>query len=187
MIDDLRVDAVVNRERILAAAREVFAEAGLGVTMSRVAARAGVGVATLYRRFPSRDDLVAEAFADQYADCAAFHRAALRDSDPGRAFRSVVVQLCGSQVKDRGFTTAYVAALTSGRGLDRERREAEWVVGRLLDRAKAAGAIRADVGRDDFVLLLHGNAGVIAGSGRDAAEASRRFVRHMLRSFAPDQ
>ena len=63
----LRADAERNRQRIIEAARAVFAEAGLDVPLEAIAQRAGVGIATLYRRFPTRDDLVAASFAPREA------------------------------------------------------------------------------------------------------------------------
>uniref|UniRef100_UPI0012925D24 TetR/AcrR family transcriptional regulator n=1 Tax=Streptomyces sp. E5N91 TaxID=1851996 RepID=UPI0012925D24 len=77
--DALRADARRNRERVLEAAREVFSARGVDAPMSAVARRAGVGVATLYRRFPTRSSLVAAAFDDQLTVCAAAFDEALAD------------------------------------------------------------------------------------------------------------
>ncbi len=71
----MRADAACNRERILDAARTVFARDGVSAPLAAVAAEAGVGIATLYRRFPDRGDLIAEAFADALAQ---FESRALR-------------------------------------------------------------------------------------------------------------
>src|SRR5690349_1268544 len=67
----LRADALDNRERILDAARALFAAEGLDVPMGEIARRAGVGPATLYRRFPTKQTLIAEAFADEMRACHA--------------------------------------------------------------------------------------------------------------------
>ena len=175
----MRIDAEENRLRMITAARDLIAEVGPGAPMARVARRAGVGVATLYRRFPTRDDLVAETYANQHAECFASWREAMRDPDPRRAFRETILRLCATQVVDRGYTTA----ILSGRGLDAERAEHGRALIVLLDRAKAAGTLRPEIGAEDLRLLLAGNAGVIAAAGPAAAAASRRFVEHMLRSF----
>ncbi len=178
----MRIDAEENRLRMIAAARDVIAEAGPGAPMARVARRAGVGVATLYRRFPTREDLVTATYADQHAECSASWRGAMQDPDPSRAFRETILRLCATQVVDRGYTTAVL----SGRGLAAERAEYDRGLTVLLDRAKAAGALRPGIGLGDLQLLLAGNAGVIAAAGpAAAAAASRRFVEHMLRSFEP--
>jgi AcrR family transcriptional regulator len=99
----LRLDARRNRQRILAAAREVFADQGIDAPMATVARRAGVGVATLYRRFPTRDDLVRHAFADQMTACGKAFAQAVADPDPWRGLRRLMEELCRLQREERGF------------------------------------------------------------------------------------
>src|SRR5829696_2163921 len=82
----LRADAERNRERILAAAREVFAERGLDAPFDAIAQRAGVGQATLYRRFPRREDLIVACFAPNLAEYAAAVEEALRVPDAWTGF-----------------------------------------------------------------------------------------------------
>src|SRR5687768_10191364 len=94
MSQSLRVDAQDNRDRILEVARRLFAARGLEVTMREVARRAEVGVATLYRRFPTRESLVSAAFAEQMTLCAAVVDEALADPDPWHGFSSVVERVC---------------------------------------------------------------------------------------------
>ena len=86
----LRVDARENRVRVLAAARELFAESGLEVTMRQIARRAGVGPATLYRRFPTKQDLVFEAFENELAECGSIVHDGAADPDPWRGFCDVL-------------------------------------------------------------------------------------------------
>jgi AcrR family transcriptional regulator len=82
----LRVDAERNRQRIIAAARQAFADLGLEVPMEDIARRAGVGVGTLYRRYPTRGDLIAAAFETKMTAYAEAARQALADPDPWRGF-----------------------------------------------------------------------------------------------------
>src|SRR5215212_2780874 len=82
----LRADAERNRERVLAAAREAFAEQGLDASTNEIARRAGVGIATLLRRFPSRDELVGAVFADRMSAYTAASADALTDPDPWHGF-----------------------------------------------------------------------------------------------------
>src|SRR5690242_766261 len=107
---DLRADARRNQERLLVAARAVFAERGIDAPMATVARRAGVGVATLYRRFPNRDALVRAAFAQQMATCTRVFVEALADPDPWRGFRRLVEAVCELQREERGFPAAFLAA-----------------------------------------------------------------------------
>src|SRR4051794_13301478 len=83
----LRVDAVRNRERIVEVARELFAERGLDVPMAAIARRSGVGVATLYRRFPTKEALLTEVFADEFIACLSIVDKVLEDPDPWHGFR----------------------------------------------------------------------------------------------------
>src|SRR3978361_2560967 len=84
----LRADAARNREAIVEAARAVFAEHGLDAPLDEIAKRAGTGNATLYRRFPTRGDLVAAVFADRMAEHLDAVQAGLADEDPWRGFAS---------------------------------------------------------------------------------------------------
>ena len=82
----LRVDAERNRERILQAARQLYASEGLGVSMASVAREAGVGKATVARRFATRDELITAIFADRMDGYAAATADALADPDPWHGF-----------------------------------------------------------------------------------------------------
>src|SRR5947208_5644140 len=86
----LRADAVRNREAIVEAARAVFAEQGLDAPLDEIAKRAGTGNATLYRRFPTRGDLVSAVFADRMAEHLAAVEVGLADVDPWRCFTSYI-------------------------------------------------------------------------------------------------
>ncbi|MER6692949.1 TetR/AcrR family transcriptional regulator [Streptomyces minutiscleroticus] len=179
----MRLDAEENEARILFAARHVFAEGGEQAPITRVARRAGVSVATVYRRFPTRDLLIADVHTRQCEECLAVHAELLRSPDPKRALCELVHRWCACQVSDKGYTKTYVDAVIAGRGLDRERLATDRVVATLLSRAQAAGTLRPDLTVGDVRLVIAGNQGIITAAGRDAAAASRRYVTHMLRSF----
>ena len=107
---------------MLSAAREVFAEQGLDASTNEIARRAGVGVATLFRRFPTRDDLVGAAFADKMSAYAAAIDDALADSDPWHGFCGFIERVCQMQADDRGF--ADVLTMTFPTAKARSRRSA---------------------------------------------------------------
>ena len=184
--EPLRVDARNNRTRIVEAARELFAEQGLDVTMTDIARHSGVGVATLYRRFPTKESLVTEAFAEQIELCASVVDDALADPDPWRAFRTVLEQVCAMQAVDKGFTGAFISAFPDSTAFDRLRARAEQGFGELARRAKASGDLRADFTFDDITLLLMANGGIITDSRHTALAASRRLVSLMLHAFHAD-
>ena len=99
----LRADAARNRARLLAAARDVFAERGLDATMDEVARRAGVGVGTAYRRFRNRDDLIAALFEERLEEFMGCLDDALADSDPWRGLSGFLERSMEMQAEDRGF------------------------------------------------------------------------------------
>src|SRR5258708_29384286 len=82
----LRSDALRNRDRLLAAARELFAERGVDVAMADIARHAGVSNGTLYNRFPTREDLIEAVFTDRLEAIAALAAQAAEDDDPWRGF-----------------------------------------------------------------------------------------------------
>ncbi|WP_253767794.1 TetR/AcrR family transcriptional regulator [Goodfellowiella coeruleoviolacea] len=182
----LRADAQHNRDRILAVARETFATLGLDVPMAAIARRAGVGVATLYRRFPTKEALVTEAFAEQIAACVAVVDDALADPDPWRGFCSVIEKVCDMHAVDKGFTAAFLSAFPDSTVFDHQRAHAELGFVKLAQRAKDAGHLRADFAQDDLVLLLMANAGIVTQSPEAALAASRRLVAYLLQSFRAD-
>ncbi len=182
----LRADAALNRARILAAAEATFAERGSDASMAEIARRAQVGMATLFRRFPSKETLLRAVFADTIAACEADLATALGDPDPWHAFRSVVAGFCTAQVRARGLASEIIATFLEGTGFAEERLMVERNVARIIARARASGDLREDIGYADFLLLLKANAGVIALSGDRAAAESQRLIATMLRAFRAD-
>src|SRR6516165_3412312 len=98
----LRVDAERNRQRILDAARELFAERGLGVTLNDIAHHAGVGVGTVYRRFPDKKQLIDDLFEQRIQDLVGFMEAAVADPDPWHGLTQFLERALELQASDRG-------------------------------------------------------------------------------------
>src|ERR1700722_7847716 len=120
----LRADAARNRDAIVAVAREVFAEQGLSAPLEEIAAQAGVGIGTLYRRFPTRRDLVGAALDGKAAQYAQAAEQALAASDSWDAFTGFVQRTCELQAADRGLTEllalpAAAVAPAAGETVDR--------------------------------------------------------------------
>jgi AcrR family transcriptional regulator len=177
----LRADAARNRDAIVAVAREVFAEQGLGAPLEEIAAKAGVGIGTLYRRFPTRRDLIAAALdgkAAQYAEAA---EQALATSDSWLGFTGFVQRTCELQAEDRGLAellalpTAAVASV-AGETVDRFWRLAGERACAIIERAKAAGKLRADFTGADVALLLIAAGAIMQASRASDPCAWRRFV-----------
>jgi AcrR family transcriptional regulator len=180
----LRADAERNRDLIMAAARRLFATEGLGVSMASVAREAGVGKATLGRRFATRDELINAVFADRMDAYAGAVAEALADPDPWHGFIGYIHAVCAMQAADRGFADVLTMSFPTAKALEARRTEAYNGFLELIARAKNSGHLREDFTSQDLVILLMANAGVIAATGDAAPGAWRRLVGHMLRSYA---
>jgi AcrR family transcriptional regulator len=179
----LRADATRNRDAILTAAREVFAEHGLEASLEEIAARARVGIATLYRRFPSRQHLVGAALVEKVAMYADAAEAALAITDPWDAFTSFVRTMCELQAGDRGLADLLSMTLPTDEHVERLRGAAHAHVVTLIDRAKAAGQLRSDFVTEDLLILLIANATIVHVTRNAAPAASRRLVALALDAF----
>jgi AcrR family transcriptional regulator len=180
----LRADAERNRDRITAAARRLYAAEGLSVSMASVAREAGVGKATLSRRFATREELITAVFADRMDAYAAAVTEALADVEPWRGFARYIEAVCAMQAADRGFADVLTMTFPAAKALESRRTEAYNGFLKVIDRAQAAGHLREDFVSQDLVILLMANAGVVAASGSAAPGSWRRLVGHMLRAFA---
>lgn len=180
----LRIDAERNRAALLGAARIVFSEQGVEAPLEEVAARAGVGIATLYRRFPTRQHLVAAALVEQVAQYARLAQAALEHPDAWAGFAGFVQAVCELQARDRGLSELLSMALPGTEEVERLRRLANARIAEVIERAKQSGALRADFVREDLRLLLLGHAAVVRTTHKDAPEAWPRFTALMLDALA---
>jgi AcrR family transcriptional regulator len=179
----LRADAARNRAAIVAVARDVFAEQGLEAPLETIAARAGVGIATLYRRFPSREKLVAAALTEKVAEYAEAAEQALAIADPWDGFAGFVQRICELQAGDRGLSDLLSMTLSADEQVEQLRRTANERVITLIDQAKAGGGLREDFTGEDLVLLLIATATVMHVTRADAPGAWRRFVALALDAF----
>ncbi|MGW4483000.1 TetR/AcrR family transcriptional regulator [Amycolatopsis sp. NPDC004368] len=184
----LRSDARDNRDRILTAAREVFAADGLDVPMREIARRAGVGPATLYRHFPTKEDLAGAAFADQLDVCRRIVDEGLTSPDAWTGFCQVIERLFDVHARDRGFTAAFLSRYPRAFDFTTTRDAALASFATLAQRAKTAGHLRPDFVVDDLVLVLMANNGIRATSPAARVAASRRFAALAIQAFraAPD-
>ncbi|AXB41209.1 TetR/AcrR family transcriptional regulator [Amycolatopsis albispora] len=179
----LRSDARDNRARILAVARLAFAAEGIEVPIREIARRAGLGVATVYRHFQTKDELLAAAFAEQMVLCSAVVAEGLAAEDPWQGFSLVVSKLMEVHALDRGFARAFMSQLPQALDFAAERDRTLRQLLELVDRAKRAGALREDFVLEDISLALMANEGIRAEAPELRVAASRRFAALMLQSF----
>ncbi|MFF5286682.1 TetR/AcrR family transcriptional regulator [Streptomyces sp. NPDC012756] len=175
-----RADALRNRERIVTAAREMFVEFGSQVPYDEIARRAGVGNATLYRNFPERADLVHEVVLSLMARVTEVaERAAEEEDDTFAALRRFTHGAADERVGalcpmlDGAFDRDHPDLLA-------ERDRLEGVVQGLVERAQAAGRLRADVGVGDLMVALSQLTRPLPGSGCGAFD---QFVHRHLQLF----
>jgi AcrR family transcriptional regulator len=180
----LRADAARNRDAIVAVARDVFAEQGLEAPLEAIAARAGVGIATLYRRFPTREKLVSAALVDKVAEYVDAARQALAVPDPWAGFAGCVERICELQAGDRGLSDLLCMTLFADEQVEQLRRTANDLLITVIDRAKAQGTLREDFAGEDLVLLLIATSAVMQVTRTDAPDTWRRFVALALDAFS---
>jgi AcrR family transcriptional regulator len=183
VVQKLRSDARDNRDRILEVARDAFAAEGLDVPMREIARRAEVGVATLYRRFPTKEALLTAAFADRMAVCVTIVEEGLTADDPWEAFCTVIDKLLAVHAADRGFARAMVTQFPRAFDFAEGRDRALRALFELMRRAKESGDLRSDVVLEDLVLAMMANDGIQAESPALRLAASRRFAALMIQSF----
>ncbi|WP_228004192.1 TetR/AcrR family transcriptional regulator [Amycolatopsis sp. YIM 10] len=179
----LRSDARDNRARILTVARLAFAADGIDVPMREIARRADLGVATVYRHFATKDDLLAEAFAEQMVLCSTVVEEGLAASDPWEGFSLVIENMMVVHALDRGFARAFTSQLPRALDFAAERNRTLRRLLELVARAKKSGALREDFVLEDIGLALMANEGIRTEAPEMRVAASRRFAALMLQSF----
>ncbi|MFE7171280.1 TetR/AcrR family transcriptional regulator [Streptomyces sp. NPDC057616] len=178
-----RSDARDNRRRILAAARHAFASAGPQVSVREIARRAAVSVATVYRHFPSKESLVAEAFAEQLTTCREIVAEGMAQPDPWDGFCLVVEKLMVLHARDQGFARAFALQVFRPSELAEERDRTLHDLAALMRNAKEAGSLRRDVTLADVNMVLMANEGITSPSTAAKVAAARRFAALITQSF----
>src|SRR5580692_11564525 len=169
----LRADAQRNRQRVLDVAQEVFASEGLAVPIDEIARRAGLGVGTLYRHFPTKEALFEAIVVGRMEQLVDEARAGAKARDPGAAFFGFLSRMVEEGSAKKDFLTAL-----AGTGIDLDRIAAikqrmKRAVAILVERAQSAGAVRTDVGAGDVLTLVMGTVGAADRHGAEPAERKR--------------
>ncbi|MGF7235448.1 MAG: TetR/AcrR family transcriptional regulator [Frankia sp.] len=171
----LRRDAARNRQRILAAARELFAQRGLEVTLDDIAHHADLGVGTVYRRFSNREHLVEALFEERIDQLVAYAEQAARHTDAWQGLVEFLTVSSEALTSDRGLHEVMVSS-TYGRGrVARARERIIPLIASLVARARADGQLRADVAPSDIALIQ-----VMIGA---VAEYSQTTQPHLWRRY----
>src|SRR3954447_8312242 len=182
----LRRDAERNRQRILEAARELFAERGLGVTLNDVAHHAGVGVGTVYRRFPDKELLIDTLFQEHLDEWARIYEEGLADPDPWHAVVSTHQRALELWANNRGLKEILLGSPHASKRATQQRAQLHPLAAKLIERAQAAGSVRSDATTQDYGVVL-----MMVGAVMDAAEDVdpqlwRRYLRIALQGLRPE-
>ena len=152
----LRADAERNRRRILDVAQRVFAADGLAVPIDEIARRAGLGVGTLYRHFPTKEALFAAIVVTRMEDVVSTARSLLDADAPGEAFFGFLAQLTEGWAAKKDLVDALASASVDLQNVARVKRELHVELDKLLQRAQRAGSVRGDVSVGEILALLTG-------------------------------
>lgn len=167
----LRADAARNRERILEAAEALLTEKGAAASFDEIAKRAKVGIGTLYRRFPTRESLLAAMSDERLLSLSSASRARDDTLSPAASIRAFTTELVDHTTHYRGLAASLGAVLKSGTpGCHASREEAE----RLLLRGQEAGAVRRDVSVDDLVCVITAISLAVEQDGTGTSRTSHR-------------
>lgn len=181
----LRADAERNRRRLLDAAAEVFAQEGLDASIAAIAQRAGVGQGTVFRRFPSKDDLIAAVFVDRMAALAEAAETALVEDDAGRAFRRIFETACAVYARDRFLREAAERGIAARPEVKTQKRRLMTAITELLARAQRDGALRADLSAQDIPFLINAIASASGPLAVAFPELWRRYLAVVLDGLRP--
>ncbi|XVV10232.1 TetR/AcrR family transcriptional regulator [Actinoplanes sp. CA-131856] len=180
----LRADAARNRSALLAAAAEEFAAHGLDASVADIARRAGIGKGTVFRHFPTKDDLLAAVVLDRVDDLAALAQRLTTATDPGAALLEFMEAAAGRQQQlDLSFlreSGEVNARLTSAR----ERLFAAIIA--LVARAQEAGAVRPDIDGMDVILLMCAPNHVVSFVPNPPPDLWRRYLGIIFDGLRPD-
>ena len=185
----LRKDAARNRQRVLTAARELFAVKGMEATLNDVAHHAGVGVGTVYRRFASKEELVEAIFEDGIDEVVRLAETALQQENSWDGFVWFVERQCELTATDRGLREMVYSKAYGGNRVERARDQLVPLVTKLVDRARRDGYLREDIEQTDTPII-----GLLAGTvsewaGHVDPQLWRRYVALLLEGMRrrPDQ
>lgn len=182
-----RKDQQRNREALLSTAREVFATQGIGAPLDVIARRAGLGNATIYRHFPTREALIVEVLRFNLQRSSGVLAVALQQPAGWDGLVDYLTWLFAEQIDNAAYMSA-LRAVPAGQDpeVDAIRDQTVADLNRLIRRAKTEGSLRADRWIEDIFLALSLNEALATTGHRDARSASLRFLELTVAALATD-
>lgn len=187
MPEKLRRDAALNRERLLDAARELFATRGLDVSLNDIAHHAGVGVGTAYRRFANKQAVMEALFEDVLDDLAEVARTSLREPDAWVGLVGFLERSLELQFGDRGINAIMNHPALGDERVDEARTRIAPLIQELVDRAKAQGLVRTDLEQSDVVFVQVGLSAILGRTRGVEPELYRRYLAIFLDGIRADR
>jgi AcrR family transcriptional regulator len=183
----LRRDAERNRQRILAAAAQVFTERGLDATLDEVARAAGVGVGTVYRRFPDKEALVAALFRERVDNLVTVAEDACAAADPWQAIVSYLEYAAGAMAGDTGLRQLMMFATYDRDQVCYARDRMRPVISRLVQRAQASGDLRGDFEATDVKMIAFMLASLAEYAAAVTPDVWRRYLAMLIDGLRPSR
>ena len=180
----MRKDAAANRQRLLDAASELFAARGLGVTLNDIAHHAGVGVGTVYRRFPDKNRLIDDLFEQRLQELVGFVETAAADPDPWRGITVFLEQALELQASDRGLMEL-ITGMPDGLERVARIRDRLFPLGsEVVRRAHASGQLRDDIEAQDLPVIQLMVTTLIDAARDVDPDLWRRYLKIILRGMS---
>jgi AcrR family transcriptional regulator len=183
----LRRDAAENRERLLAAAAELFAARGLDVTLNDIAHHAGVGVATAYRRFANKAEVIDALFEERLQAIAELAGESLAETDSWHGLVTFLERSLRMQFGDRGLNQIMNTPELGDARVAQARDRIAPLIEALVDRAKEQGTVRPDLDQSDVVFLQLALSAIMDSSRTVAPELYRRYLALFLDGIRADR
>ena len=176
-----RSDALRNRAKLVASARDLFAKHGVDVPVEEITQHAGVGMGTLYRHFSTKDELIDAVLEDAFAEILALAEASLAAEDAWAGLKTFFERALDLRFQNRGIREL-IASGDRGAHHAEMRKRIRPVVRRLIERAQEQGALRPDFKLDDVSFVFQAVGGVVENGGRSAWRRHLNFLFDGLRT-----
>ena len=184
---NLRKDAAVNRERLLSAASELFAEHGLNVTLNDIAHHAGVGVGTAYRRFANKEEVINALFEQRLQEVADVAQQALDNPDAWDGLVDFIARAMHMQFGDRGLNEIMNNRALGDSRVAEVRDRIAPIITELVDKAKAQGVVRPDFDQSDIIFIEVALSAIMDRSRVVSPELYRRYLAMFLDGIKADR
>lgn len=183
----LRKDAAENRERLLAAAAELFADRGLAVTLNDIAHHAGVGVGTAYRRFANKEQVIDALFEQQMRAVGDVAQEALDDPDAWNGLLTFLERALHMRHGDRGLNEIMNNPVLGDERVQEVRDRIAPIITELVAKAKQQGVVRPDFDQTDLIFMQLGLSAIIESTRDIAPELYRRYLTMFLDGIRTDR